>query len=62
MATAETTTLSFRIELGLKEAVRTAVQREHRSIGNMVEVLIRDYCGRNGIAVPEQGSQTEESQ
>ena len=28
-----------------------AAGREHRSIANMVEVLIRDYCGRNGIDI-----------
>ena len=50
MATAKTTTLTFRIEPGLKEALRTAASREHRSIANMVEVLIRDYCGRNDIS------------
>ncbi|KAB2309543.1 hypothetical protein F8A87_09780 [Betaproteobacteria bacterium SCN2] len=54
MATAKTTTLTFRIEPGLKEALRAAATREHRSIANMVEVLIRDHCGRNGIAIPEQ--------
>lgn len=54
MATAKTTTLTFRIEPGLKEALRAAAVREHRSIANMVEVLIRDYCERNGIAIPEQ--------
>jgi hypothetical protein len=54
MATAKTTTLTFRIEPGLKEALRTAAAREHRSIANMVEVLILDYCERNGIAIPEQ--------
>ena len=53
MATAKTTTLTFRIEPELKEALRTAAQNEHRSIANMVEVLIRDYCGRTGIAIPE---------
>lgn len=47
------TTLTFRIEPELKEALRTAAEREHRSIANMVDVLIRDYCGRNGIAIPE---------
>jgi len=44
MATAKTTTLTFRIEPELKEALRTAAQNEHRSIANMVAVLIRDYC------------------
>ena len=28
------------------DALRTAVQREHRSIANIVKVLVRDYCGR----------------
>lgn len=51
MATTKTTTLTFRIEPQLKEAVRTAAELEHRSIANMIEVMIRDYCGRNGIAI-----------
>ena len=53
MATAKTTTLTFRIEPGLKEALRSAADREHRSIANMIEVLIRDYCGRNDITIRE---------
>jgi len=53
MATTKTTTLTFRIEPGLKEALRSAAEREHRSIANMVEVLIRDYCERNGIGIGE---------
>lgn len=44
MATAKTTTLTFRIEPELKEALRTAAEREHRSIANMVAVLIMDHC------------------
>ena len=55
MATAKTATLTFRIEPALKEALRTAAVREHRSIANMVEVLIRDYCGRESIPIPDQG-------
>lgn len=61
MATAKTTTLTFRIEPSLKEALRNAAVREHRSIANMVEVLIRDYCGRNGITIPQQGTLFEET-
>lgn len=60
MPTAKTTTLTFRIESGLKEVLRAAAEREHRSIANMVEVLIRHYCERNGIAIPEQGILFEE--
>lgn len=51
MANAKTATLSFRIEPGLKEALRTAADLEHRSIANMVEVMIREYCERVGIAI-----------
>lgn len=54
MATTKTATLTFRVDPGVKEALRTAAAREHRSIANMVEVLIRDYCGREGIVIPEQ--------
>ncbi len=57
MATTKTATLTFRIDPGLKEALRTAAHREHRSIANMVEVLIRDYCGRKGIAISEQSAE-----
>ncbi len=53
MATAKTTTLTFRIEPNLKDAVRTAADREHRSIANMIEVMIRDYCGRVGVVVQD---------
>ncbi|VAX10459.1 hypothetical protein MNBD_GAMMA25-1379 [hydrothermal vent metagenome] len=54
MASTKTATLTFRIDPGLKEALRTAARQEHRSIANMVEVMIRDHCQRTGIAIPEQ--------
>lgn len=52
MATIKTATLTFRIDPELKEALRIAADQEHRSIANMVEVLIRDYCEQRGIAIP----------
>ena len=55
MPSTKTATLTFRIDPALKEALRTAAQQEHRSIANMVEVLIRDHCVRQGIAIPEAG-------
>lgn len=54
MATAKTTTLCFRIEPNLKDALRTPAEQEHRSLASIVEVMIRDYRGRSGIAIPEQ--------
>ncbi len=51
MATTKTTTLTFRIDPAIKEALSLAAEREHRSLANMVEVLILDYCERNGIEI-----------
>lgn len=51
MGAGKTTTLTIRIEPALKEALRAAAGREHRSIANMVEMLIRDYCDRSGIKI-----------
>ena len=56
MATGKTTTLTFRIEPALKDALHAAAEQEHRSIANLVAVMIRDYCGREGIAIPEQST------
>ncbi len=54
MATGKTSTLTFRIEPALKDALRAAAEKEHRSIANMVAVMIRDCCGRNGITIQDQ--------
>lgn len=51
MGTTKTATLTFRIDRGLKDALRAAAQHEHRSITNMVEVLILNYCEQHGIAI-----------
>lgn len=51
MAITKSATLTLRIDPTLKAALRDAAQLEHRSIANMVEVLIRDHCARNGIAI-----------
>ncbi len=53
MATEKTTTLTFRIEPNIKEALCTAADRDHRSIANMVAVMIREHCARVGIEIQE---------
>jgi hypothetical protein len=40
IATGKTSTLTFRIEPGLKEALCTVAKGEHCSVANMVEVMI----------------------
>ena len=46
-------TLNLRIEPAIKEAVRVAAAREHRSVANMVEMLIRRHCNETGIAIAD---------
>lgn len=54
MVTGKTSMLPFRIASVLKELLRMAAQREHSSIANMVDVLIRKRCARARIRIPEQ--------
>jgi hypothetical protein len=51
MAALKTETITVRIEPAVKAGLKAAAQLEHRSIANMVEVLIRDHCARSGIAI-----------
>ncbi len=54
MSPTKTATRNLRIDPRLKEAARIAAQRDHRSIANLIEVLIRKHCEANGISIPEQ--------
>ncbi len=54
MAPNKTATLNLRINPALKEALRLAANKEHRSVANMVELLIREHCGATGVPVHEQ--------
>lgn len=53
MARTKISTLNLRIEPAVKDAVREAAAREHRSVANMVEMLIRRHCSQAGIAISE---------
>jgi len=57
MARTKISTLNLRIEPGIKEAVREAAAREHRSVANMVEMLIRRHCDETGIRIPNESGQ-----
>ena len=54
MVATKTATLNLRIDPFLKEALRVAAMQEHRSIANMVEVMIRQHCESKGISIPDQ--------
>jgi hypothetical protein len=52
MTGSKTATLTLRIDPGCKDALRIAADTEHRSLANMVEILIRTYCEQKGIEIP----------
>lgn len=54
MTPTKTATLNLRIDPDLKEAIRVAAKLQHRSIANMIEILIREHCEKEGIPIPEQ--------
>ena len=61
MPKTKTATLNLRIDPGLKEAARIAAKQDHRSIANMIEILIRQHCEKVGIPIPEQQELFEEN-
>lgn len=60
MAAVKTETITVRIEPAVKAGLKSAAEQERRSLANMIEVMIRDYCERNRIAIPEQASPFDE--
>lgn len=54
MAPKKTSTLNLRIDPTLKEAARVAALQDHRSVANLIEMLIRRHCAEAGIPIPEQ--------
>jgi predicted HicB family RNase H-like nuclease len=56
MSPLKSAALNIRIDPNLKEALRVAAKRDHRSIANMVEKLIIEHCESVGISIPEQQS------
>ena len=52
MAEPKTATLMLRIQPSLKQELRELAAREHRSLSNMIEVLILDYDRRREGLTP----------
>lgn len=61
VARIKTATLNLRVDPALKEALREAAGRQHRSVANMVEMLIREHCQRENIPILEQDDMFPES-
>ena len=45
----KTETLTLRVEPMVKVAAEKAAEHEHRSLTNLIEVLILNYCKEQGI-------------
>ncbi len=51
MASIKTETITVWIKPTVKAALKMMVEQQRRSLANMVEVMIRDYCAKNGISI-----------
>ena len=47
--TRKSETLNLRVTPEFKELVRVAAERESRSISNLLELVLRDYCRQRGM-------------
>lgn len=56
MGTEKSIAISFRITPRLKRLFEAAASHERRSLTNMLEVLVEDYCARNGLEVDQADS------
>jgi len=59
MKAAKTETITVRIEPAVKAGLKAMAERERRSIANMIDVIIRDYCGRNAVPIDESAGPSE---
>lgn len=64
MSTEKSVGISFRVTPRLKRLLEAAALRERRSLTNMLEILVEDYCNRKGIHDPadeKQGNRSEKT-
>ena len=54
MTTTKNTTLTLRVDPMIKEGLRLLAEKEHRSLTNMIEVMIRDHCKLHNVTLPKQ--------
>ncbi len=55
MAAIKSETITVRIEPSVKAGLKAMAELERRSLANMIEIMIRDYCDRNGVAIKNSG-------
>lgn len=64
MARTKDKVLTIRTTSEIRELLRLAAAREHRSAASMIEVLVLDYARMHGLAVaePDQAGRTSAAQ
>jgi len=60
MVAKKTAALNIRIKPNLKNAISDLAIKHHRSVANMVEVMIIQQCERDNISIPEQQAMFDE--
>lgn len=58
MKAAKTETITVRIEPAVKAGLKAMAEQERRSIANMIEVMIRDYCERNAVPIDDSAGRS----
>ena len=53
----KTQVVNLRMRPAVKELLRVAAERDHRTLSNLLEVLILEHCRRNNILPPEVAPQ-----
>ena len=53
MTETKSTTLTVRVHPTVKEGLRIVAEKERRSLANMIEVMIRQYCDEAGVQIAE---------
>lgn len=53
-------TVSIRTSADIKQLLRMAAEREHRSIASMLEVLILAYAKQNGLRAVDNSQKDKE--
>ncbi|EGV17743.1 hypothetical protein [Thiocapsa marina] len=63
MARIKSEVLTIRTTPRVKALLRLAAEHEHRSLASMIEVMVLNYAGTHGLAVPDfnQPARTESS-
>lgn len=57
----KTVGMAFRVTPETKRLLVAAAEHEHRSLTNMVEVLVEDFCARAGIGEKTSGAKGDKA-